>query len=117
MLNLSNILFVLFLHWVGDFVLQSDKTAKRKGTSNLTLSYHVGTYSLSLFVGSLLIMSPIQGLIYVLINGSFHFVTDYWTSRWTKKVYDTSDPHNFFVVIGLDQFLHSIVLLGALAIL
>ena len=46
----------------------------------------------------------------VLLNLPAHFITDGITSRMTTWLYNKGERHWFFVVIGLDQFLHYVVL-------
>ena len=116
-------------HWVSDFILQSGWMATNKSKSNLALSAHIITYTTSLMVvvcapivlftyispayTSAAQMSIIASLIiWALINGVFHFMTDYYTSRWTSRLWQAGDTHNFFVVIGLDQAIHYITLFG-----
>jgi hypothetical protein len=45
-------------------------------------------------------------LIFVVINGVLHFITDFYTSRLTSYFWSIGDRHNFFVVVGLDQLIH-----------
>ena len=85
------------MHWFADFVLQTDKQAKNKSSSNYFLSMHLLTYTLA--------MLPL-GVRYAVLNGLLHFVVDYCTSRATKHFYKKGDIHNFFVVVGLDQAIH-----------
>lgn len=92
---------LLLFHWVFDFIFQHDEVAKNKSKCNKTLFKHVLVYSIP----------------FILINFYFgvfnlvaHFITDYFTSRWTTKLYLKGDRHNFFVVIGLDQFIHTVTL-------
>jgi len=40
-----------------------------------------------------------------------HWVTDYFTSKWTSRLWEEKQVHNFFVVIGLDQLIHATSLL------
>ncbi len=53
-----------------------------------------------------------KGLMLAGITFATHWITDYFTSRWTSKLYAKGDIHNFFVVVGLDQFIHYTTLLG-----
>jgi hypothetical protein len=40
-----------------------------------------------------------------------HGVTDYFTSKWTSRLWEEKKVHDFFVVIGLDQLIHATTLL------
>lgn len=115
------IIWILLLHFIGDFILQTDKMAKGKSKSNLVLAYHVGVLTVVLFVGlcvaSLIGWYTKQPMsidllalfgIYALANGALHFIIDWCTSRATSFLWSIGDRHNFFVVIGLDQFLHMV---------
>lgn len=109
------IFILLFIHWIADFVLQTDYQAKNKSTSKLVLLQHVLSYTLVfglLIIGvALEYYSLLNYFYFLLITGTSHFVTDYFTSKVTKKLYNEGDIHNFFVVVGFDQFLHFIQLI------
>jgi len=96
-----NFIWVIIAHFVGDFVLQTDKMAINKSTSNKWLLIHLGVYTSVLLI---------FGLKFALVNGILHLVTDYITSRATSYLWKKGDRHNFFVVIGLDQTIHMISL-------
>ena len=112
------VLFILIVHWVSDFVLQTHHMSTRKSSSNYYLTMHVIVYSFSTIFSWALIL-PLLGihltsgpvwLAFLLIFAT-HWVTDYFTSRWTSKLYKEEKYHDFFVVIGLDQVLHYVQLL------
>ena len=112
-MNLVVVLVILFSHWVADFVMQTDEQAKNKSSSNMWLLKHVISYFLwmlivagNLFRGFELTLPNNQFIEWLLMNTILHFVVDYITSRVSKKLYEKGDVHNFFVVIGFDQFLH-----------
>lgn len=99
---LIDIIIIIWLHFIADFVIQTDKMAKGKSSSNIWLSMHVFVYSLPMLW---------FGWQFAAVNFVGHFVTDYFTSRATKKLWENGEVHNFFVVIGLDQAIHMTTLI------
>lgn len=98
------IYYILFIHWVADFVCQSDWMAKNKSSSNVALSLHISTYTL--------IFTVLTGfsIKYSVINGLAHLGIDYVTSRLSSRQWQQGKVHNFFVIVGLDQMLHVMTL-------
>jgi len=107
------ILFILVVHWFADFILQTHHMSTRKSSSNYYLTLHVSVYTFativlwafvfpftSIHVTSLGIWTSFASIF------ASHWVTDYFTSRLTSKLYKEEKYHDFFVVIGLDQVLH-----------
>jgi len=97
MIEISTILTLIWLHFIADFILQSDKMATQKSKSFKWLSIHASVYSIPF-----IIISP----LYALVNGIAHWCVDAVTSRVTSKLWEKKQVHWFFVVIGLDQALH-----------
>lgn len=91
------IIALIWMHFLADFVAQTDKMAQNKSSSNKWLSIHVLAYSAPFVV---------FGPLFALINGIAHFITDYITSRVTSSLWKQEKRHWFFVVIGLDQAIH-----------
>lgn len=107
------VLYFLLVHWVADFVLQSEKMALNKSTSNYWLGMHVSVYTLTTILLWCLLFSivglHVTFLQYISAAMSIfvmHFITDYITSRITGKYYRDNKNHEFFVTIGFDQWLH-----------
>ncbi len=96
-MTLTTIFLLIWAHWIGDFILQTDEMAMNKSTSNVWLAHHISMYMLVLF--------PF-GFFFAIANAAAHFATDWITSRITSYLWKKNDRHNFFVVIGLDQALH-----------
>lgn len=88
---------ICWLHFLGDFILQTDRMAQNKSKLSGWLALHVGVYS-TCFV--------FFGWKFVLATWLAHFATDYVTSRITSKLWQKNERHWFFVVIGADQALH-----------
>lgn len=103
------ILTILLVHWIGDFVLQTDEQAKGKSSDNGYLSAHVVTYCLFWIMPAVFLVGPWAPL-FVVGTGICHWVTDYYTSRLNTKLYRKGDIHNFFVSVGFDQILHYVQL-------
>jgi len=105
MIDSYTIVYIMIVHWIADFVMQTDEMAKGKSSSNKWLLIHTTTYTV---VMSVLTLNP----IYAVVNGALHTVVDYATSRWSSRLWAKGDVHNFFVVIGLDQLIHVVTLIA-----
>lgn len=121
-MTLIEIFVILFVHWIGDFVLQTDKQAKGKSKNWTDLINHTLTYSIlwgllgSIYFWSNADFTNIGGstedlfarciIVFPFITFVSHTITDYFTSRLNSKLWAKGDTHNFFVSIGFDQLLH-----------
>jgi len=119
-ITLSIIVIILLFHWVADFVVQPRSMAENKSSVIEVLSMHCLIYTL--FLTSGLILSMIAVLSYFSLPITFnmnqlilffsliyllHFITDYITSRLTKKYYMNGKIKKFWNTIGFDQWLHT----------
>ncbi len=98
---LIDILIIIWLHWFADFYLQDGEWALNKSTNNELLGTHVFVYSLPFLY---------FGWQFALVTFLGHFVTDYVTSRMSKKRWNEGRIHDFWVVIGADQATHATML-------
>lgn len=96
-MSIEILLAVVWCHWFADFILQSDRIAINKSSSNKILLWHVALYGFCFLWA---------GVAFAVVNALLHFVTDWCTSRATKKLWISEQRHWFFVVIGLDQAIH-----------
>lgn len=120
-------LALLVVHWFADFVLQTHWQASNKSKSNVALLQHVMVYIFVLMIGVDILfvgMPWLQWGVFAVTNFALHFATDWCTSRITSKLFmsqfdvgmrsitmkEDFNPHNFFVVIGLDQLIHQVTL-------
>lgn len=135
MISFKLVVLLALTHWVADFVLQSNwmglNKSKNTAEGALALTTHCGVYALCfLWVG----------VEFAAITFFLHLLTDAITSRITSKLwfvraalaytkafvghstcdlephaelaFDSPKRHWFFVVIGFDQFLHGVCLVG-----
>ena len=108
-------IYILIIHFLADFGLQTHEQAVGKGQGNEfhneMLFFHVGVYTL-IWMISLLAIKPIFDFTYFdvvkfgVITFYTHYTTDYITSRVGKPFWSKNDFHNGFVVVGFDQILH-----------
>lgn len=105
------LLWLLVVHWIGDFLLQSDWMAINKSKSNEALTTHVVIYGLAISVGVIPIVIALgvdnRNAVgtWMLINAAVHWATDYVTSRITARLHE-KHRHYFYVMIGVDQLIH-----------
>lgn len=91
------IILIVWVHFIADFLCQTDKMALNKSTSNKWLLAHTSVYS---------IWFLILGWKFALITFLTHTITDYITSRGTSYLWKKEKRHEFFCLIGLDQAIH-----------
>jgi len=108
MIDIWTILLIVWIHFIMDFVLQTDKIALNKSNDNGILALHVSIYSVPFFIFGW----KFAGLTWLL-----HFMTDWCTSRIAKKLWSEGQRHWFFVTIGADQALHFTALFGVYILL
>lgn len=113
------IILIFAFHWVSDFLFQTHEMSIKKSKSILWLSYHVLVYTTittllwtisfgnyHMIENSLITIPSIFGITFIT-----HWLTDFFTSKWTSRLWSDKSVHNFFVVIGLDQLIHATTLL------
>lgn len=106
------LMYILLIHFLADFALQTYQQAVNKSTDVVQLAYHCLVYS---FIWGLAIMTfPIKDfnvwLLFVVYTFGTHYITDYWTSRLGKPYWDAKDLHNGFVIVGMDQIIHYVTI-------
>jgi hypothetical protein len=106
------IILIMLIHWIADFVFQSDSMATKKSKNFKWLSHHCFLYGVTTAI--------LWGMFFnynifavILAVGLPHLGIDYITSKITSYYYSKGNYHRFFTVIGFDQWLHLITLIGA----
>lgn len=102
------VIMLLVIHYVADFVFQTDWQAVNKSKNNRALATHVGTYSIPFLV---------LGLPFWAITFVTHFVTDYFTSRLVAHFNKKEMRGAMFMTIGFDQLVHGVTLVLTYAVL
>lgn len=110
------ILLIFVVHFLADFVFQSSKMATGKSKSLKWLSIHIGVYGLVSLISAVFISAKfgnyVYGFSWWIVNVALHFVVDYSTSKVTSRFWEQKNMRLFFVMIGFDQLLHNICLIG-----
>jgi hypothetical protein len=116
-------LALIIIHFVADWLLQSDKMAINKSKSVYWLTIHVLVYTVILLLGTIIInWTPLSAqpvlvlnaiLSYVVLNSTLHWATDFFTSKINAWIFQKGEKHRhwFFVCIGADQVIHYTCLL------
>lgn len=115
MIPIYIVLTILVLHFIGDFILQSDWMAINKSKDNGALFLHASVYGLCFM--------PF-GFWFIVVTVWTHFLIDYVTSRITSRLWffrpyddqcwvinENGSRHWFFVTIGFDQLVHFVTLI------
>lgn len=114
------LIIVLVAHFVADFIAQPHVIATTKHNDVQALAIHCFLYALTfiavMFLGGIGMLYFYKipydswvniSLSIISINVILHYMIDYFTSKVTHYLWNKKDTHNFFVVIGFDQLLHT----------
>ena len=101
-MEIKLLLLIIWVHFIADFILQTDYIALNKSKYTECLLTHCGIYSIPFLI---------FGLEYALINGILHFVVDYFSSALTTTFYVNDKRRYFWWTIGCDQAIHMTCLL------
>lgn len=117
-------LILIFIHFVGDFLLQNDTMAINKSKSIHWLTIHVLVYTSVLAIGSFFLFDLTKFfawfdmIFFVSASACLHWATDFFTSKLTSYLYQKAEKnpkelflfnswrHWFFTAVGADQILH-----------
>lgn len=126
-LTVTQIIIVLILHWIADFIMQDPKDAANKAKSFYHLTRHTLMYTTvwaSLLFTNMLFRIPKEDVyiytaniaLFILITYVTHTITDFFTSKivhnkFKRNQYGTWFPNlGAFGMIGFDQILHYVQL-------
>ena len=118
-MELYLIFYLLFVHWVADFVFQDEEWALNKSTSWNALMEHTSVYAGVLCIAFIPILWT-SAIYFAAVNFIWHTTIDFITSKIVKKRFENkylggSIPNlGAFTIIGFDQVLHYIILFATL---
>ena len=90
-------LALIWLHFLADFLLQSNQMSIRKSSSFKWLCLHTTIYAAPFLV---------FGWQFAVITLVAHTTIDFVTSKINKHLWQNKKLHWFFTTIGADQALH-----------
>jgi len=105
MISITIVIAILFIHWVADFLCQTDWMATNKSKNNEALLFHTAIYTAAWMPFCIILLGQ-MGILFLSITLICHTVQDYFTSRLNSRLWEQKKVHWFFVSIGFDQFLH-----------
>ncbi len=102
---------IVAIHWLADFVLQSQWMSLNKSKNSLALLTHVAIYTTVWFAAGFFHFTGWKSLLlFTGITFITHFCIDYVTSRLSSKYFAAGQSRRGFMVVGFDQLLHYIQL-------
>lgn len=109
---MAKIIFLILIHFFGDFFLQSYKLSRLKFIKLHYLVVHVGIYTTVFILLSpiLLGLTFMQGLIYSLVNGALHLIVDYITGKYKIK-FLVKNEYLYILSIGIDYTVHLLIII------
>lgn len=123
-MNYLDLIIILFIHFVADFLFQSREMGIKKSRNIYWLITHIYIYSIITFIGWVLYFDLNFKMMFELISLTVfsHFLTDYITSKLSSRFYLKSKKSKslkeskyfewlFWSIIGFDQLIHAITLI------
>lgn len=107
-MNETLLLYVLFIHFIADFVLQTKWMAENKSKNWKAMFSHIAVYALCMCI---------FGPVYGIVNATLHLVTDVVSSRLSSRAYAKGNMKGFWMVIGADQLVHQTCLILTLGLI
>lgn len=115
MIDIWIVLYIILIHNIADFWLQTKEQAMNKSHDITKLLDHTVHYSYLMLALCIPIFNDVWDLIiFIIFTFIIHTITDFNTSKLSKKYYDDGKYYGvpgFWFIISVDQILHYIQLL------
>jgi hypothetical protein len=127
MISIGLFAYILFLHYLGDYIFQPYSMSVRKSEDYMVLLYHTIIYTGTIYAGLLLVVGVQEALLFSTATFVAHYVVDFITSRIIsdnssalrldpdvkKPIHKRLELWGPISLLGFDQLLHQACLLIA----
>ena len=81
MVSIGLFAYILFLHYLGDYIFQPYWMSVQKSENHMMLLYHTIIYSSTIYLGLLFIVGVYEAITFAVLTFVAHYVVDFVTSR------------------------------------
>ena len=120
-ITLACLVFILFTHWVADFVIQGDEIVE--GTAGISyIVEHCVKYAIVFPAGAWLVWFALMNnsfqswAWFSIINTVTHAIIDCFTIPLASGYFKQGNSKNGSISLALDQFLHSTVIVTSFSL-
>lgn len=106
MISVAVICWLLLIHFIADFICQTEWMANNKSLALPPLILHVLVYGIVLMGAFTPVIGFVSATLFGTVNLVLHFCTDYVTSRVMRRLKEKENIRGFFQVLGIDQLIH-----------
>lgn len=107
-ISIGVLMCIVVSHFIGDFVMQSNRMATNKSKDVAILTLHTIVYGLPFLW---------LGIYFYVLTVILHWFVDFSTSRIASYFAGINNRYMFLVTTGIDQTLHMFALLYAYYVL
>ena len=130
MISIQLFAYILFLHYLGDYIFQPYSMSVQKSEDHMMLLYHTIIYTGTIYLGLLFVVGVNEAITFVVLTFLAHYMVDFVTSRVisdnsselrldpdsTKPIHKRLKLWGPISLLGFDQLLHQACLLIAAAV-
>ena len=125
MISIQLFAYILFLHYLGDYIFQPYSMSVRKSEDHMVLLYHTIIYTGTIYAGLLFVVGVNEAITFAVLTFFAHYVVDFVTSRVisnnsseleldpdsSKPIHKRLKLWGPISLLGFDQLLHQACLL------